>query len=264
MRRMLISISLLACVVPAHGQIFGGITFDPTVNSSVLGSKVAEVAQAVKVVENGQQQIQQWKDAMQMWSNPRGYLLQFPGWRQLTLLRDTYGHATAWQQAANQGGTVISAYNYATTPIVANPDYGTMAPDQQWRLAARYASLNLRDGSSLTSLGQIGDLRASIAAIENQIANLQSDSLTTDSGLSSQLQVAQKTNAAALATAQITSDQEKIALSNLEMQLIAATEHRNAIANSLWVEANGGSVQAAETVNSLSGLGSTISSFVPR
>jgi hypothetical protein len=259
---ILVFLVSLACVPQAKAQIqkFIGvpglpqIVYDPIASTHAviqIGRLGTQNATSAATLSNIQRM-------MATLPGMQRYMILFPLWRMFSLNQDIYGHATPWQTAANNGGSVNYPYTYATTPVVPNPDYATMQPDAQVRLAAAYASVNLSDAANTTSLGQIGDLRGAMANIQTQIRNLQTDSVNPDA---SEVQVLQKTNNAAVTNAKVSLDQEKIMLSVLETQLMQAKMKRDEQANILYMNAYGGSVQAASTQVSFAGLGAALQNF---
>ena len=108
-----------------------------------------------------------------------------------------------------------------------------MTPDELNRVKSQYASVELSDGANVTAMATIGSIRDNAQTIQNQINNLEQDSLSGDPNLNTEVSVLNKINAANVLTLRTLQDSNKLLLSLLEQNVIAAKQQREATANSI-------------------------------
>ena len=165
------------------------------------------------------------------------YLVNWSPWL-YAASRDVYSNTTPWVRGANSGVGVTPAYNQATVPLqVYNPAVlAAMPPPIQQNLQSQYATLGLRDGASQTALQTIGDIRANSAAASAAVANVQADSFSGEGFMNNQVTVLNKVNATGVLGLQTQQDTNKLLISILEQQTIAAKHLRDAQAESINAE----------------------------
>jgi hypothetical protein len=132
-------------------------------------------------------------------------------------------------------GSVNTGYQQATTPLLQfNGQFlAGMTPDELNRVKSQYASVELSDGSNVTAMATIGAIRDNAQMIQNQINNLEQDSLSGDPNLNTEVSVLNKINATNVLTLRTLQDSNKLLLSLLEQNVIAAKQQREATANSI-------------------------------
>jgi hypothetical protein len=164
---------------------------------------------------------------------PARYQALFSHWRNAVAL-DTYGNTGAWVTAINTGAPG-DGYQLATTQLAPyRPAYlASMDPDELSRVKSQYASVELADGANVTAIGTIGAIRENALGIQNQIANLENDSLSGDADLNTEVSVLNKINAANMLTLRSVQDSNKLLASLLEVQTIAAKQQREAATNAI-------------------------------
>src|SRR5579859_3800627 len=108
-----------------------------------------------------------------------------------------------------------------------------MTPHQQKPGKSPYASVELSDGSNVTAMATIGAIRENAQMIQNQINNLEQDSLSGDPNLNTEVSVLNKINATNVLTLRTLQDSNKLLLSLLEQNVIAGKQQREATANSI-------------------------------
>jgi hypothetical protein len=115
-------------------------------------------------------------------------------------------------------------------------DSPTDTPNYDWAiryLSSPIADFRLVDG---TAMATIGAIRNNTQAIQNQINNLEQDSLSGDPSLNTEVSVLNKINASNVLTLRTLQDSNKLLLSLLEQNVIAAKQQREATANSINVD----------------------------
>jgi len=108
-----------------------------------------------------------------------------------------------------------------------------MNGDELARVKSQYASVELADGANTNALLTIGSIRGSAQTLEQQINNLEQDSLSDDPALNSEVQVLNKISAANILTLRSIQDSNKLLASLLEQQTIVAKQQREMTTNAV-------------------------------
>ena len=225
------------CVGTASAQFGFGIVYDPTNYSNALLRYYQLEQQLVQLKNSYAQLVSQYNLALQMSRNlqnmPARYRAQFSQWRN-TMAQDTYGNTTAWVNGINTGN-VNAGYQQATTRLLQySPDeLSGMTPDELARVKSQYASVELSDGANTTAMATIGSIRDNAQDIQNQINNLEQDSLSNDPNLNTEVAVLNKINASGVLTLRTLQDSNKLLASLLEEQTIIAKQQREATTNTI-------------------------------
>lgn len=147
---------------------------------------------------------------------------------------NTYGTTGGWINSINSGAGVSAGYGSAVTPLQNyGAVWGSIPGDQQDQLKRNYATLEIRDGSSINSMTTLGTIRGNAPQVENAIAGLEADSLSSDPSLNTEVGVLNKINAATVISLRNTQDSNKLLSSLLEQQLASEKAHRDAEAQSI-------------------------------
>jgi len=148
--------------------------------------------------------------------------------------QDTYGAAGGWVSAVNSGASVASGYQRATTPL---EDYGSafsnIPSDQRQQVKGAYANVELADGVNVLGMQTIGQLRANSSRVENTIAALEQDSLSSDPAMNTEIAVLNKMNAASMVAIRNSQDTNKLLVGLAEQQLLEAKRVRDAEARAI-------------------------------
>jgi hypothetical protein len=113
-----------------------------------------------------------------------------------------------------------------------------MTAAEQNRVKSQYATVELADGANVTAMATIGAIRDSAQDIQNQINNLEQDSLSDDPDLNTEVSVLNKINAANVLNLRTAQDSNKLLLSLLEQNVIVAKQQREAATNSINTDIN--------------------------
>jgi hypothetical protein len=230
-------LALGLCVGTASAQFGFGIVYDPTNYSNALLRYYQLEQQLVQLKNTYAQLVSQYNLALQMSRNiqnmPARYRAQFSEWRN-TAAQDTYGNTTAWITGINTGN-VGAGYQQATTQLLQyGPDeLSGMTPDELARVKSQYASVELADGANTTAIDTIGSIRGDSQNIQNQINNLEQDSLSNDPNLNTEVAVLNKINASGVLTLRTLQDSNKLLASLLEEQTIIAKQQREATTDTI-------------------------------
>ncbi len=233
----IMAIGILAAVLirPAvsYGQ-FGGIVYDPTNYANAVLRYNQLIQQLTQLRQTYQQVLNQYNLALQMSTNlrnmPARYRATFSEWRNFTA-NDLYGNTNAWVNAVNGAGaqSVGPAYLRATIPFLAytHADLNAIHPTDAQNLRSTYAYLELSDGANVSALTTVGNVRANAATVQQQIRNLELDSLSGDPALNSEVSVLNKINASNVLTLRTLQDANNIRLATLEQQVLQAKRQRD-------------------------------------
>ncbi len=228
-------------ILPAvsHAQ-FGGIVYDPTNYANALLRYNQLVQQLAQLRQTYQQVLNQYNLALQMARNlenmPARYRAIFSQWRNFTAA-DLYGNTSGWVGAANGAGppSVSPAYQQATVPLLtySQADLNAINPIDAGNLRSAYASLELTDGANVSALTTVGNIRGNAQTVQQQIANLDEDSLSADPALNTEVSVLNKINASNVLTLRTLQDANNLRLAALEQQVLQAKQRRDSDAANL-------------------------------
>lgn len=235
-RRRTIAIALVvALILPiaSHAQ-FGGIVYDPTNYHNAVLRYLQLQQQLAQLRQTYQQVWSHYQLALQMSRNlqnmPTRYRAMFSQWRSFTA-SDLYGNTTRWVGAVNGAGvqSVSPAYQQATVPLLTygQADLNAINPTDARNLRSVYASLQLADGANVSALTTVGNLRANAQTVQQQIANLEQDSLSGDPALNTEVGVLNKINASNVLTLRTLQDSNNLRVAALEQQVLQAKQQRD-------------------------------------
>jgi hypothetical protein len=222
-------------LVPAVSRAqFGGVVFDPTNYKNALLRYLQLQQQLLQLKHTYQQVLSHYQLALQMSRNlqnmPARYRATFSQWRAFTA-NDIYGNTAGWVGAVNGAGmqSVSPAYQRATIPVLtySQADLNTINPADARNLKSVYASLQLADGANVSALTTVGNIRANSQTVQQQIANLEQDSLSGDAGLNTEVGVLNKINASNVLTLRTLQDANNLRIAALEQQVLQAKQQRD-------------------------------------
>ena len=228
-------------LVPAVSRAqFGGVVFDPTNYKNALLRYLQLQQQLLQLKQTYQQVWSHYQLALQMSKNlqnmPVRYRAAFSQWRSFTA-NDLYGNTRGWVSAANGAGaqTVSPAYQQATIPLLtySQADLNAINPADARNLRSAYASLQLADGANVSALTALGNVRANAQTVQQQIANLEQDSLSSDAGLNTEVGVLNKINVSNVLTLRTLQDANNLRVAALEQQVLQAKQQRDIAAANL-------------------------------
>jgi hypothetical protein len=225
--------ALLILPVASHAQ-FGGIVYDPTNYHNAVLRYLQLQQQLAQLRQTYQQVWNHYQLAVQMSRNlqnmPARYRAAFSQWRSFTAA-DLYGNTTPWVGAVNGAGaqSVSPAYQQATVPLLTygQTDLNAINPADARNLRSVYASLQLSDGANGSALTTVGNLRANAQTVQQQIANLEQDSLSSDPALNTEVSVLNKINASNVLALRTLQDSNNLRVAALEQQVLQAKQQRD-------------------------------------
>ena len=230
---------LLLLPVVSQAQ-FGGVVYDPTNYANAVLRYNQLIQQLAQLRQTYQQVLNHYNLALQMSRNlqnmPARYRATFSQWRSFTA-NDLYGNTGGWVGAVNGRGaqSVSPAYQRATIPLstYSQADLNTINPADARNLQSVYASLQLADGANVSALTTVGNIRANSQSIQQQISNLEQDSLSGDAALNTEVGVLNKINASNVLTLRTLQDSNNLRVAALEQQVLQAKQQRDTDAANL-------------------------------
>jgi len=205
----------------------GDIVFDPT----SYANAILMLAELVKNYEQlkAQFDLQTFLATQVPVDMTARYRTPANAWQGLQPPYDRFSNLSAWTQEVNQGGQAINAYNSASIELKPyGSGFSQLASDEQLKIASQYASVELADGTNIESMETIGRLRANAQAADQALAGLESDSLSSDPTMNSEIAVLNKINAATVANIRTARDTNSLLLITLEQQLADSKLRRDA------------------------------------
>ncbi len=233
-RLICLCLVLLACAVPALAILgLGDIVYDPSnfeeavQQLAEMERHYAQLVQTYRMIENQYEHMQRMAQQVPVNMAARYKALATP-WT-LPAATNTSGTAGGWTEPVDTGMNVGDGCLAAIHRLEQfGSAIGGLPVDQQSRIKSGYATVELTDGANLAALRTIGALRSNAAAVEAAIGNLESDSLSSDPAMNTEIAVLNKINAAHLIGVRSEQDTNKLLAALTEERLIDAKRQRDA------------------------------------
>lgn len=188
---------ILSLAPLAHAQFGSGIVYDPTQSAHAIeqieqGSQGVQTAEQIYTTayKTMNQVIATYNLAYQMSKMPQDlaarYQSDFSMWTNFSSasVPDTYGNTSAWINALDLGNPTraTSAYNAAVIPLQSYPGGSLSSQDANTQAAIKnqYASSELGQATLTNSLSTLGIIRSDSQTFQQKLANLESDTYSTD------------------------------------------------------------------------------------
>lgn len=236
----LILAALLVVPIASEAQLGSGVVYDPTNYQNALLRYRQLQQHLVELQKTVAKVTSQLNLALQMaqyvHNMPTRYRAVFSQWRSFTS-GDLYGNTTRWVSAVNGAGpqSVSPAYQQAIVPFLAYNQVALAAinPADALHLRSAAASLQLTDGANIAALTTVGNIRSNAQTVQQQIANLEQDSLSPDASLNTEVSVLNKINASNVLTLRTLQDANNLRVAALEQQVLQAKQQRDTDAANL-------------------------------
>lgn len=233
-------ILLLIVTAPgaANAQFGFSVVYDPTNYANALLRYSQLIAQLNQLRATYVQVLNQYNLAVQMSKNipnmTSRYAASWAPWRYAST-QDIYGNATPWVNGANSGAVpaVLGGYRRATSTLLPySPTLlSSMPASELQRIESDSATIELADGAAQTALETIGAIRANAISATNTISNIQSDSLSGNPNLNTEVSVLNKVNATNVLALQNAQDTNKLLVAILEQQTVLSKQTRDSATN---------------------------------
>ena len=221
--------SLVTLLAPAaHAQF---AVFD----ASNFGEAIQEFGQLEQMyttaVETRDQIITAYNLAHQMAQMPQDlaarYQSQVSPWINLSA-PDSYGNTGAWMNALNLGGQSQATTAYASAVLQAQQFPASALATQdavtQAVIQNQYATSELGQGVITNALSTVGTIRSNSEALSQKLANLESDTYSTDPSQQSEMAVLGKINTATVLQIHSQQDTNQILAASVAQQALAAKQ----------------------------------------
>jgi hypothetical protein len=266
--------TLLMSILPASAadaQFGSGIVYDPT-----------QSAHALQQLQQGENQLQKWATELNNWQQhllkeaqiyttaeqtrtqiitmynlayqmstmPQNlaarYKADFAQWSTLAAPPSAYGTNTALVNALNFGGLpqAQQGYNNAFVQVQSYPlgTYSSSDSRTQATIANQYATSELAQTTTTSALATLGTIRADSQAFATKLANLESDTFSTDPTQQTRNALLGKINSATLLQIHSQQDTNQLLAASVQQQLLAQKQQidaqNRAINNSIYFQQN--------------------------
>jgi hypothetical protein len=267
----LIAFAAFLATEAAHAQFGSGIVYDPT-----------QSAHAIEQIRQGESQLQKWGTELQNWQQhllkegeiyttavetrnqivtmynlayqmsqmPQNltarYKADWAQWSSLAAPPDTYGNTSALVNALNFGGLPQAQQGYSSAFVQAQNypagTYSSLDPNSQGTVANQYATSDLAQTTTTSTLATLGTIRADAQAFAVKLANLESDTFSNDPSEQTENALLGKINSATLLQIYSQRDTNQILASSVQQQLVAQKQQidsqNRAINNAIYFQQN--------------------------
>jgi hypothetical protein len=263
---------LLAAVAPiAHAQFGSGIVYDPT-----------QSAHAIQQIQQGESQLQKWATELNNWQQhllkeaqiyttavqtrnqvitmynlayqmstmPQNlaarYRADWAQWSRLAAPPNVYGNTSPLVNALNFGGLPQAQQGYTSAFVQAQSypsgAYSSLDSRTQTTVANQYATSELAQSATTTTLAALGTIRSDSQAFASKLANLETDTFSTDPSQQTSNALLGKINSATLLQIHSQQDTNQLLMAALQQQLIAQKQQIDAqnrtINNAVYFQQN--------------------------
>jgi hypothetical protein len=247
----------LAGVVPAaHAQFGSGIVFDPAQSAHAysqiinegksLDNEATQIEQGTRLYTNALQMattalntygtvMRQYNLYHLMVQSPRMLYSRFQSPRSdlflMQQMGNTYGNSMAWVISANTGAGAAASWQQVSVPTATSPiaGYNNLTIAGQQQIAAQGATIDIGDSVTSTNLQALGTIRANQQARQADIANLESQTQTTDATQQTELATLQRINLALLLQLRSQQDANQINANLALQQIIIQKQQQDAL-----------------------------------
>ena len=256
-----LSLAVTAALAPlAHAQFGSGIVFDPTQSAHAI-QQITQASQLyTTAVATRNQVVTMYNLAFQMAQLPQNlaarYRADWSQWSSLQATTDTYGNTAALVNALNYG-TLTSArqgYNSAYVQAQSYPagTYSSLDSRTQATVANQYATSELAQTTTTNTLATLGTIRSDSQSFASKLANLESDTFSTDPNQQTTNALLGKINSATLLQIHSQQDTNQLLTASIQQQLIAQKQQidaqNRALNNAIYFQQN--FLTTMQTVNS--------------
>lgn len=251
-RRLVLSLATFAALLApvAHAQFGSGIVFDPTQSAHAIQQIEQASELYTTAVDTRNQIVTMYNLAHQMAQMPQNLAARYKAdWSQWTSLQapaDTYGNMSALVNALNYGALVNAqqGYNTAYIQVQSFPagGYSSLDSRTQATVANQYATSELAQTTTTNTLATLGTIRSNSQSFATQLANLESDTFSTDSSQQTEAALLGKINSATLLQIHSQQDTNQLLMAQIQQQLTAQKQQidaqNRAINNAIYFQQN--------------------------
>jgi hypothetical protein len=246
-RPLFLIFGLLSTLAPsAHAQ---WTVFDPANYATALNEFRQLQQSYTTALQTRDQIVTAYNLAYQMSQMPQNlaarYKSDFAQWTNLSA-PNTYGNTSAWVNALNIGGSSSASQAYTKAVVQVQPypagSYSSLDPNTQATIANQYATTELAQGTTTSTLATLGTVRSNSEAFSQKLANLESDTYSTDPNQQTQNALLAKINSATLLQIHSQQDTNQILAASVQQQLVSQKQQidaqNRAINQSIYFQQN--------------------------
>jgi hypothetical protein len=241
---------VLALAPMAHAQFGSGIVYDPTQSAHAIqqieqGSQMYTTAVATR-----NQIVTMYNLAYQMSKLPQNlearYKADWSQWTSLSAPANTYGNTSALVNALNYGALNQAQQGYSRAYVQAqnypSGNYSSLDSRSQATVANQYATSELAQTTTTSTLSTLGIIRTDSQAFSTKLANLESDTFSTDPNQQTEAALLGKINSATLLQIHSQQDTNQLLMASIQQQLVAQKQQidaqNRALNNAIYFQQN--------------------------
>ncbi len=234
----------------AHAQFGSGIVYDPTQSVHAIqqieqGSQLYTTA-----VDTRNQIVSMYNLAYQMSQLPQNlgtrYRADWSQWTSLQSTPNTYGNTAALVNALNYGSLTSAEQGYSSAYVQAQSypsgDYSSLDARTQATVANQYSTSELAQTTTTSTLATLGTIRSDAQSFSTRLANLESDTFSTDPSQQTEAALLGKINSATLLQIYSQQDTNQLLMASIQQQLVAEKQQidaqNRALNNSIYFQQN--------------------------
>ena len=241
---------ILALAPAARAQFGGGIVYDPTQSAHAIqqieqGSQLYTTAVATR-----NQIVTMYNLAYQMSQLPQNlgarYRADWSQWTNLQSTPNTSGNTAALVNALNYGALTSAQQGYSSAYVQAQSypsgNYSSLDSRTQATVANQYATSELAQTTTTNALATLGTIRSDSQSFATKLANLESDTFSTDPSQQTEAALLGKINSATLLQIHSQQDTNQLLMTSIQQQLVAQKQQidaqNRALNNSIYFQQN--------------------------
>lgn len=234
----------------AHAQFGSGIVFDPTQSAHAI-QQITQASQLyTTAVATRNQVVTMYNLAFQMAQLPQNlaarYRADWSQWTSLQASTDTYGNTAALVNALNYGALTSARQGYNSAYVQAQSypagSYSSLDSRTQATVANQYATSELAQTATTNTLATLGTIRVDSQSFASKLANLESDTFSTDPNQQTTNALLGKINSATLLQIHSQQDTNQLLTASIQQQLLAQKQQidaqNRALNNAIYFQQN--------------------------
>jgi hypothetical protein len=258
--------TVLALAPMAYAQFGSGIVYDPTQGAHAI-QQIEQASQLyTTAVATRNQIVTMYNLAHQMSQMPQNlearYRADWSQWTSLSAPANTYGNTAALVNALNYGTLTQAQQGYGSAYVQAqnypSGSYSSLDSRTQATVANQYATSELAQSTTTNTLATVGTIRSDSQAFTTKLANLESDTFSTDPSQQTENALLGKINSATLLQIHSQQDTNQLLMASIQQQLIAQKQQidaqNRAMNNAIYFQQNFATAQQ----NTTSGVSDSI------
>ncbi len=239
-----------ALALMAHAQFGSGIVFDPTQSAHAI-QQITQASQLyTTAVATRNQVVTMYNLAFQMAQLPQNlaarYRADWSQWSSLQATTDTYGNTAALVNALNYGALTSARQGYTSAYVQAQSypagSYSSLDSRTQATVANQYATSELAQTATTSTLVTLGTIRSDSQSFASKLANLESDTFSTDPNQQTTNALLGKINSATLLQIHSQQDTNQLLTASIQQQLLAQKQQidaqNRALNNAIYFQQN--------------------------